>query len=697
MVEIPAMNPQVIYRKVDFMGFIAPLSDSDPRIGGKARSMAQMASMGLATPAGFVVTGAVFRALCPVENWPQNLDRAGLQKLEEAEQLLCKQPWPAAFLGELHHALSRLSCARFAVRSSFVGEDMVGRLAAGVYTSELDVPFDKVEQAIRHVLSSAIAPGAFAYARMREIPAVADPIAVLIHAYLPGEACGSVAASTGEDLILNCHRGVLTERAMHLLRDAVFSWVKQHGPTEMEWVFEGGILYYLQARPYCSPQPAPDFAGFTELTDRDPPADAWHWDMAHNPLPLSPAQRGLVELVDRHCSIGIRQRVLGGYLFYTRQEPSQPVAHDLAEAEVALTELRHFIEDGRAKLEASPSLENAIALFLSVYQKLFGDIQPVLRLQRDELRAFLSQHDPTALDHLGDLLRNVVSVASERRQGASQIGTTEGEAQKRALERYRMQFGDEASVWDVAEATFGEISMVPGLARFSVPPVDWRSVADLVEAGLPETLWSRYRSLLANARKSMALSEEDDWLYARAQACVRHALRALAPRLCSLEMLQKPDDIFFLPLSEIRQWIVSQTASFDWKSRVQLLRAEWEHARQFPPILNPTVKGPGLIQGLGTGGRMVGRVLLHQPGVWEGLAKDRVLVARTILPMELPLLDVGALVVETGGLLDHVAVQARERNLPAIIGAAGATSIFMDGEFVLVDANRGIVVRLAET
>jgi pyruvate,water dikinase len=159
-------------------------------------------------------------------------------------------------------------------------------------------------------------------------------------------------------------------------------------------------------------------------------------------------------------------------------------------------------------------------------------------------------------------------------------------------------------------------------------------------------------------------------------------------------MLQEIQDIFFLPLTEIRQWLVTQTASFDWQARVRELREEWEQARQYPPVLNPTPNEGGLVQGMGTGGRMVGRCVIHRPGVWQGLGKDRIVIARTLLPMELPLLDVGALVVETGGLLDHVAVQARERNLPAVVGAVGATSIFRDGEFILVDADRGMVIRL---
>ena len=62
---------------------------------------------------------------------------------------------------------------------------------------------------------------------------------------------------------------------------------------------------------------------------------------------------------------------------------------------------------------------------------------------------------------------------------------------------------------------------------------------------------------------------------------------------------------------------------------------------------------------------------------------------------ELPLLSPAAIVVETGGVLDHVAAQARERAIPAVVGAVGACRALRDGDQVLVDGTAGLVVRLA--
>jgi phosphoenolpyruvate-protein kinase (PTS system EI component) len=71
------------------------------------------------------------------------------------------------------------------------------------------------------------------------------------------------------------------------------------------------------------------------------------------------------------------------------------------------------------------------------------------------------------------------------------------------------------------------------------------------------------------------------------------------------------------------------------------------------------------------------------------------LVAKTLLPTELPLISTIAFVTETGGPLDHVAAQARERGIPAVVGAQGVSSVFSDGDLVLVDGDAGLVVKLA--
>jgi phosphohistidine swiveling domain-containing protein len=117
-------------------------------------------------------------------------------------------------------------------------------------------------------------------------------------------------------------------------------------------------------------------------------------------------------------------------------------------------------------------------------------------------------------------------------------------------------------------------------------------------------------------------------------------------------------------------------------------RAADAEARTNPPGLAVAgaalAETPGLVRGKsGAGGTYIGRVRIGE-----------VLVARTILPTELPLIAAAALVIETGGPLDHVAAQARERGIPAVVGAVGACDRLRDGDRVLVDGDAGLVVKL---
>ncbi len=51
----------------------------------------------------------------------------------------------------------------------------------------------------------------------------------------------------------------------------------------------------------------------------------------------------------------------------------------------------------------------------------------------------------------------------------------------------------------------------------------------------------------------------------------------------------------------------------------------------------------------------------------------------------------GAIITDTGGILSHPAIIARELKKPCIIGTGNATSVISDGDIVEVDADRGVV------
>jgi pyruvate,water dikinase len=195
------------------------------------------------------------------------------------------------------------------------------------------------------------------------------------------------------------------------------------------------------------------------------------------------------------------------------------------------------------------------------------------------------------------------------------------------------------------------------------------------------------------ARTAVALGEADDWLYARTQAAVRRALLGAGERLHLASRLAEVADVFYVPFDLVREAALGSLPAVDFVALATTGRAAWQRARGLPPPL-PEAMDAKAVRGAGTGGRAIGRLAWHRPGVHTN-AVDAVLAATTLLPTELPLLSAIAIVTETGGPLDHVAAQARERGIPAVVGAHGASSLFADGDLVLVDGDAGLVIRLS--
>jgi phosphohistidine swiveling domain-containing protein len=668
--------------------------------GGKARSLLRLSAAGLSTPPAFVVTDELFRALCPLSSLPEQIDEAALVELDRTKAELMAAPWPGDFQSELRQRLSSAPDALWSVRSSFAGEDMVGGLGAGVYESVVAVPSHKVEAALRQVLASALSAGAVAYALAHGMRPAAPPVSVLIHPYISGEAEGGAACEPArlDQPLIQVRTGRLTAETTNQLREALQNLARTHGAIEIEWVVSGEKLFFLQMRPYQPPaEPAP-WQGWADLEAGETPSQ-WRWDQAHNPLPLSPVHAGLVDLVDECCRTGIRQCVLGQYLFYAPDSRSglPPISAEAAPARFAA--LLAEVESRLDGFGETPPLESALDLLLAIEEPIFGVIQPALRAARTHLTEFLQQEAPAALSGLARLLVGVASKASERRQRAAALrAAPDSEARARALVEYLELFGDETPVWDVAIPTGREspefLGSSEGFSRDQPEGTGLNPAAAQVEAQIAPQKREEWRRRLHLARQAAGLGEDDDWLYARVQAAVRRALVQLGIRLQAQGALAEASEVFFLPLKLVRSLADGTPPPADLKERAAAGRAAWEAACQDPP---PVKASPDAVsvKGVGIGGRAVGRVVLHNPAHPRPSA-GQILVAPTFLPSELPLLVAAALVTETGGPLDHVANQARERHLPAVVGAAGACRIFHDGDLVLVDADRGMVVRIGK-
>jgi phosphohistidine swiveling domain-containing protein len=75
--------------------------------------------------------------------------------------------------------------------------------------------------------------------------------------------------------------------------------------------------------------------------------------------------------------------------------------------------------------------------------------------------------------------------------------------------------------------------------------------------------------------------------------------------------------------------------------------------------------------------------------------RGEILVTRTLDPALAPLLPgLGGLVAETGSVLSHLAILAREFGVPTVVGVADAMEKFPAGSVVVVDGTTGEVTPL---
>jgi len=187
----------------------------------------------------------------------------------------------------------------------------------------------------------------------------------------------------------------------------------------------------------------------------------------------------------------------------------------------------------------------------------------------------------------------------------------------------------------------------------------------------------------------------------------REALLGFGRRLVGEGLLDTVDDVWMLERDELRRAL---TDAADLRALVAERREEQtrglaEGVRPFlgePPdertrdtvvesfygsagtALNGTGASPGVAEG-------VARVVAAASD-FARIQSGDILVTTMTTPAWTPLFpSLAGLVTETGGILSHAAVVAREYGLPAVVGAAGAVTAIPDGKRVRIDGASGAI------
>lgn len=170
----------------------------------------------------------------------------------------------------------------------------------------------------------------------------------------------------------------------------------------------------------------------------------------------------------------------------------------------------------------------------------------------------------------------------------------------------------------------------------------------------------------------------------------------LGARLARRDLLPDAEAVRWLRLDELERAVSTAAVPADLEARRRASPSAPLPAafRLAGDAVVPVDLGAGGGQGAG-GGRGMGRVV-HAGG--DRPAPGDVLVTRTLDPGLAPLLaGLGGLVAETGSVLSHLAILARELGVPTVVGVPGALERFPGGTVVVVDGTAGEVTAVETT
>jgi pyruvate,water dikinase len=237
--------------------------------------------------------------------------------------------------------------------------------------------------------------------------------------------------------------------------------------------------------------------------------------------------------------------------------------------------------------------------------------------------------------------------------------------------------------------------------------------------GYPSNVRDEFEFLLEASAAAVVLTEDHGyWIDFQATYRVRRVIVEIGKRLAEAGTLAKAEDVFFLRRDEIAPALGASPAP-DHTGLVEARRKEMERfASLKPPLFMGTDYGPPPPDLLSTAlGKFFGEPAEQDdvedtvagnagsPGKVRGTARlvrsldeadklgvGEILVAETTSPSWTPLFATAAgIVTDTGGILSHCAVVAREYAIPAVVGTGVAMSRIRDGQTIEVDGDAGRV------
>ncbi len=487
----------------------------------------------------------------------------------------------------------------------------------------------------------------------------------------------------------------------------------------------------------------------------------WLMDLIHNPRALPPLAADLQVAAADFSPLDLDQLAVNGYLYGSPRSmapqpepPALPPGQALRNWEdtffpATRRAYEHFRHADYDAMDAptvlafiQAALPNTFETFANTIvsamqlgpdaDRLYKFLEGKLGAEADLLSAAILHGSGSQTRSLGDEVqalaeaaRNSPGVESALRGGDySAAAAMKAEPWASALKAFIDDHEDELALWSEIHVPAWNEDPVPLMrqvaATLASPGHGRRdsaaAVIDETRQRLAAEDLAEFEAAIAHSRDYVPVIEHRARWQLKLLGGGRRTLLALGQKLVAANVIDEPNDIFFLHLDELD---LAASTSGDFRQTVAERKDAWQaQLRMKPPM---TLGLPIPIEMVGMMSpmlrRMFGAVALPEAtettisgiGANKGVVRGRARIVRGLDEAE-DLVDgdilvcpstsppwtpyfavVSAIVTDAGGVLSHAAIEAREYGIPAVVGTREGTRRIPEGATITVDGEAGTV------